>query len=124
MGRAIISVDLPWPDKALMPNRAVRQHYAVNRKHKSAAREVGYVYALEKDRLANPRPPFHALFAFFPPDGRKRDLDNLLAAEKNYLDGVCKALGIDDAGITSITLQMAWVDKETPHVRLMIEEAV
>ena len=34
---------------------------------------------------------------FYTPDARKRDLDNLLAAMKPALDGMAKAIGVDDA---------------------------
>ena len=34
---------------------------------------------------------------FFTPDNRKRDLDNLLAAMKPALDGMARAIGVDDA---------------------------
>lgn len=116
----IIKVDLPWPDRALSPN--ARMHRKALIEHRQAAREAGYFAAVEKDRMTNPLPPFEAEFIFFPPDMRRRDLDNLLAAEKHYLDGVCRAVGIDDGYITSIRLQLAWVEKGG-KVMLLLKEA-
>ena len=34
---------------------------------------------------------------FYPPDRRKRDLDNMLASIKAGLDGLSDAIGIDDS---------------------------
>lgn len=33
---------------------------------------------------------------FYPPDKRKRDWDNMLAACKSGLDGLADAMGVDD----------------------------
>ena len=33
---------------------------------------------------------------FYPPDNRRRDDDNMVAAFKNGRDGIAEALGIDD----------------------------
>jgi len=40
-----------------------------------------------------------------PPDKRRRDLDNMHATLKYYLDGVFKALGVDDSCLQRVTLQ-------------------
>lgn len=34
---------------------------------------------------------------FHPPDGRRRDLDNLLASVKAGLDGISEAVQVDDS---------------------------
>ena len=42
---------------------------------------------------------FELQLMFFPPDKRKRDLDNMLARMKSGLDGFFDALEIDDARV-------------------------
>jgi crossover junction endodeoxyribonuclease RusA len=39
---------------------------------------------------------------FCPPDRFPRDMDNLVAALKSGLDGMCRALGIDDHQIVPV----------------------
>ena len=34
---------------------------------------------------------------FYPPDNRRRDLDNMLAASKALIDGVAQSLEVDDS---------------------------
>jgi crossover junction endodeoxyribonuclease RusA len=55
---------------------------------------------------------------FCPPDGRARDLDNLLAAAKHSLDGVAAALAMDDREFEPVTLQRG--DRRT-HGALVVE---
>ena len=38
----------------------------------------------------------HLDITFYPPDRRKRDLDNMLSAIKYGLDGIALASGVDD----------------------------
>ena len=67
-----------------------------------AMRSTGYV------------PPAGALalsLTFCPPDRRRRDLDNLLAAMKADFDGVSQALGIDDQLFEPLTLRRGDVVK-------------
>jgi crossover junction endodeoxyribonuclease RusA len=42
-------------------------------------------------------PRAHLVVTFCPPDERKRDLDNMLAAIKSGLDGIADAIGMDDS---------------------------
>lgn len=50
----------------------------------------------------------HLSLTFCPPDNRRRDLDNLLAACKPGIDGLAMALGIDDA---RFEYTLRWGDK-------------
>lgn len=59
-------------------------------------------------RQADYVPPPGALalsLTFCPPDKRRRDLDNLLAAMKPDFDGVSQALGVDDQLFEPLTLR-------------------
>jgi len=52
----------------------------------------------EKNRLgykSASRP--HVIITFHPPDKRKRDMDNMIAAFKAGQDGVADAIGVDDS---------------------------
>ena len=60
-------VFLPWPPKELSPNASI--HWAKKAKFKKA---------------------------FYPPDKRHRDADNMVAAIKSGLDGLADALMVND----------------------------
>ena len=90
-------MELPWPPKELSPN--ARHHYQAAARARKAyrarcgaiARQVGVgVLVAGCDRL-------EVHLAFFPPDRRPRDADNMLAAMKSGLDGLADALGVDDS---------------------------
>jgi len=42
-------------------------------------------------------PPYKLTLTIYPPDKRRRDTDNVIAALKASLDGVAAGLGVDDA---------------------------
>ena len=85
---------LPWPPTVLSPNaRKDRRHTtAVRNGYKTACfyatKEAGAVITADA----------HLSIQFYPPDARKRDLDNLLGSIKYGLDGVALAAGVDDYG--------------------------
>lgn len=90
-------LELPWPPRQLSPN--ARGHWAVTAKAKKAyrarcaaiGRQAGVgVLLTGRERLA-------VHLAFFPPDRRPRDWDNLLASMKAGLDGLADAMEIDDS---------------------------
>lgn len=88
------AVVLPWPPAELNPNK--RLHWSVKRKHVKAYREACYLLAKEA-RLRVPTDGRIALWLdFFPPNMRRFDDDNLVAAFKAGRDGLADALGIDD----------------------------
>lgn len=88
-------ISLPWPDRRMSPNaREDRRAIAGVRKRYrqsawAATLEAGY-RSLNFDRV-------HVRVTFHAPDGRRRDLDNMLATIKSGLDGVADAIGVDDA---------------------------
>lgn len=86
---------LPWPDKRLSPN--ARVHWSSLARAKKAAKEAAYyvvrqagISTIDADRVA-------VRFTFYPPDNRRRDLDNAIACTKAMSDGIALAIGIDDA---------------------------
>jgi hypothetical protein len=40
--------------------------------------------------------PIGVVYKIVPPDGRHRDLDNIIASLKPFQDGLCDALGVND----------------------------
>jgi len=48
---------------------------------------------------------------FFPPDKRRRDLDNMLASLKSGLDGVSDVVGIDDSKWTLSVSKAATIER-------------
>jgi len=85
------TVTLPWPDKKLHPNsRTDRRHTTgIRKRYKQAC------WALCKAS----KPDYtltHLDITFHPPDGRRRDMDNMLGAIKYGLDGMALAMGVDD----------------------------
>ena len=88
------TVSLPWPDKSLHPN--ARSHGAVKSRATKAARTQAYGLAhMGMGEL--PEGPIAVRIVFHPPDKRGRDLDNMLASCKAYLDGISDAYGVNDA---------------------------
>lgn len=94
----MISIALPWPDKALSPN--ARVHWS----RKAKAAKQARITAGWSAREAGIRPGdfdiptrLKVTYVFAPPDRRERDDDNLIASMKAARDGIADALGIDDS---------------------------
>jgi crossover junction endodeoxyribonuclease RusA len=88
-------VVLPWPPRDLSPN--ARVHWARKAKVTRSYREACYLLA-KQARLKAPDADRIALtVTFLPPDGRRRDRDNLIASCKALFDGLADALQVDDA---------------------------
>lgn len=87
---------LPFPPKELSPN--ARLHWAKTAKAKKIYRLECFIEAKLQGitKLDDPKKPINVSLVFYPPDKRKRDWDNALAAAKAGLDGLADALGVDD----------------------------
>jgi crossover junction endodeoxyribonuclease RusA len=106
----MLTVELPWPDSKLAPNRAKGLHWAKTSGLRSKAFEAAYLLTFQA--VNQYQGAWYSLTAavpltitFNPPDKRKRDTDNLLASLKNSLDGIATALTIDDSRFDPITLK-------------------
>ena len=84
---------LPWPPTACNPN--ARGHWSKKSKAAKAYRTECYFMA-RTAKLAVPEGRIILSLEFVPPDKRRRDDDNLVAAFKSGRDGLADALGIDD----------------------------
>jgi hypothetical protein len=98
---------LPWPRKELSPN--ARVHRMTKARFIRRAREFAHYTTLEqlsptcKQEAAQLPRPLSLTLTFMAPDKRHRDRDNLLASCKSMIDGMCQALGIDDAEFSRVT---------------------
>jgi len=87
-----MQVQLPWMPKELSPNSRV--HYMKAAKIKSQYKLA--CFGFSKAALQPFQGNVLLSITFHPPDKRKRDLDNMLAALKAGLDGLSEAIGVND----------------------------
>ena len=101
---------LPYPPSDLMPNRKNGKHWGATKNVKDRAIEDAYYITLEalKTRKLDTSDSYPLTMTFVQADKRKRDLDNLLAASKASLDGVARALKIDDKLFEPITIKRGY----------------
>ena len=91
-----MKIELPWPDRRLSPN--ARVHWRARLRPKEAAREIGFYYAIQShDADYEPMTgDLRVAYHLHPPSKRRYDQDNVIAAMKPMIDGVCHGLAIDD----------------------------
>ena len=93
------------PDPALSPNK--RLHYMALYQAKEAAKQEAAALVLAQGKPARPYEKAHITITWVAKDKRRRDMDNLLASMKAYIDGLV-AVGLladDDAMHASYTLR-------------------
>jgi len=85
---------LPWPEVALWPNRRVHRmrQYQAQKQYRQACGWAAKAAGLGKLQAE----AVHLTLTFQPPDKRRRDIDNMLAATKAGLDGIADVIGVDD----------------------------
>ena len=122
----MLRIRLPFPARSLSPNS--RRVWQASLKPKAEAREVGYWAARKANKetwipnryrdLPAAYPPTYYLSESFdsdkplrlriairPPDNRRRDYINVLAALKNYEDGIFDYIGWDDRHIKHVDIR-------------------
>lgn len=105
-------VRLPFPDPSLFPNRKNGKHWSASHNAKVSAREGGYFAAKQAQAgFSDKGGAIPVSIVFVQPDNRRRDLDGMLSAMKPALDGIAKALGVDDSRFRPITIDAGPVDK-------------
>lgn len=90
-----MTVTLPWPPSVLLPNKRV--HWAVRARAAKQYRKACWALAKEAGIVAPDSERIHLFVDFVPPDRRRRDDDNMVAAFKAGRDGLADALGVDDS---------------------------
>lgn len=93
---------LPFPDGHLSPNRSKSLHWAVRARYARDLKDACFYLTSQRGVELKKGVEYDVILLFCPPDRRTRDRDNLLAAYKAGLDGMCLALGIDDAQLHQI----------------------
>lgn len=104
------TIHLDWPEKELWPNSRV--HWAVLAECREYQKFCAAVTCIDAG-LENYPFDTSALtldMTFHPPDKRKRDLDNMLAAMKAAIDGIAETIGVDDS-MFSISLSRGEIAK-------------
>jgi len=103
-------IELSYPRSELMPNRKNGQHWAKTVKIKNEVMLEAFTIAFT-ERVNGKFKPADTLplkITFMQSDKRKRDLDNLLSASKAAIDGIAKALNIDDKQFEPITIMRGY----------------
>lgn len=102
----MITIVVPFPDSALLPNRRNGAAWQVTQRAKVEAKEAGRIAALQAAFGMPELPPRNVdvTIVFTPPDRRKRDVDGMLSALKPTLDGIAEGLGIDDSRFNPVHL--------------------
>lgn len=101
-------VRLPFPDASLMPNRKNGKHWSAAYAPKAAQHDAAYYTTKQamQDWKA-PEGNIALSLLYLTPDKRHRDLDNLLAGSKALIDGMARALGVDDKRFRPILIDAA-----------------
>lgn len=112
----MIELMLPWPPKVLSPN--ARTHWATKSRAAKAYRHACFVLC-RRAELSVPTGRALLSLEFIPPDRRRRDDDNCIAAFKSGRDGVAQALGIDDSRfVTQLEMSSETIKGGAVRVRI------
>lgn len=110
------TLTLPWPPRVLSPN--ARSHWAKKSAAAKSYRRMCHLLCLQSELIA-PAGRMLLDLEFVPPDARRRDDDNCLAAFKAGRDGLADALGIDDSRfITRLQMSRETVKGGAVRVRI------
>jgi len=117
-------LEFDYPDMALSPNRKNGKQWGSTINAKKNARDVSYYATKQQFKtlkdidISNIN--IKLKITYVQTDKRHRDLDNLLSASKATLDGMAKALNVDDKNFRPITIDIAHGEKKIMLVELMI----
>ena len=106
------------PDRDLSPNK--RLHYMSVYKAKVVAKEVAAALVLAQGKPAHPIEKAHIAITWVAKDKRRRDIDNLFASMKPYIDGLVKVglIADDSAMHVSYTLKYERGDKDNTIIEV------
>lgn len=96
--KSSVVLQLPYPDPVLSPN-SPRRHWRQKQPAKQAAKAEAFFLAKPHQGKFTKSDSLQITLTFYPPDNRRRDLDNLTASMKAAVDGVFLGLGVDDSQI-------------------------
>ena len=100
------------PDRDLSPNK--RLHHMALYQAKLLAKEEMYIRVLEVGRPRTILPHAHITITWIAKDRRRRDIDNLFASMKPYIDGLVfgEVIADDSADCVTYTLRYERGEKE------------
>jgi len=106
------------PDPALNPNKQL--HHMQLYLAKRDAKDEAMVLVLEQGRPDKPYEKAHITITWVAKDKRRRDIDNLFAAMKAYIDGlVYVGLIVDDSAMhVTYTLRYERGDKDNTIIKV------
>ena len=106
------------PDPDLNPNK--RLHHMQLYAAKRDAKDEAMVLVLEQGRPSTPYEKAHITITWVAKDKRRRDIDNLFAAMKAYIDGLVDArLIVDDSAMhVTYTLRYERGDKDNTIIEV------
>ena len=101
----IVKIELPPVNMTLSPNSKNGKSYLSTLNAKKSDKNIGFFYAKKErsEKLQQDR-NYPVNIVFFSSTRNFADLDNLLSASKNRMDGIASALGIDDRQFRPITI--------------------
>jgi len=110
------------PDRDLSPNK--RLHHMALYQAKLLAKEEMYLRVLEQGRPRVPMPQAHITITWVAKDKRRRDIDNLFASMKPYIDGLvfAEVIADDSADHVTYTLQYERGEKDDTIIEIDEEE--
>lgn len=88
------TVTLPWPSRHLSPH--ANGHWWSRSSATRKARRDAFYAARNAGVATDPNAVLRV--AYNPPDRRRRDVQNMPAMIKAYIDGIADAMGCDDNG--------------------------
>jgi len=103
----MITIELPFPPAILFPNKpgSWKAKMGPRAKYKQDCYLSAQTHkSVAKQDINDMKENIHVRIVFHQPDKRSRDIDGMLSACKNCLDGVCLAWGIDDKRLRPITI--------------------
>jgi Holliday junction resolvase RusA-like endonuclease len=103
-----MKIELDFPPADLFPNRSAGKHWGAVYATKSAYKEkCWWATAAQAEPLHNPK-AIKLTLTYMMPDGRHRDVDNLLAASKAGLDAMAQVLTVNDKIFEPITVHRVY----------------
>jgi len=106
-----MKITLPFPDRKLSPNH--HAHWRSKERARKAAFQSGFVATLMEKPGENfvRAAAYSVQLVIYPPDRRRRDLDNIHSSLKHSIDGICHALKVDDRQFRQVQLGFGEVRK-------------
>lgn len=101
-----MKLSLPLPPSILNPND--KSHWAKKAKAKAACKLSAYWSCKAAKGKVSGEGEMTMTVEFRLPGKRKRDADNLLASAKASIDGLSKALDVDDSRFNPITVNRVY----------------